>query len=292
MQEHKSGFVNILGKPNAGKSTLINQLIGTKLAIVSPKAQTTRHRILGILNEENLQIIFSDTPGLIVPAYKLQEKMMQKSTEALHDADVLLYLVDISEKNKTHALLDELKKTSIPLIVLLNKIDLSNTAILEEKTAYWAELLPNAEILPVSALLNANLDFLKKRIIQLLPTHPPYYPIEQWTDKPERFFVNETLREKILMMFDKEIPFSVEVSTERFKREERRIEIETTIYVERKSQKGIIIGHQGGNLSVLGKQTRIDLEKFFGEKIHLNLFVKIQKNWRRNDKDLKNFGYD
>lgn len=289
---HRAGFVNIVGKPNAGKSTLLNQLMGEKLAIVTQKAQTTRHRIFGIYNEEDLQIVFSDTPGVLDPKYGLQEKMMDFVKESLQDADVFLFIVDAMDKDEpSEFLIDKLNKIPVPVLLLLNKVDLSNQAELEAKVEYWHAKIPKAEILPVSALKAYNTEYILPKLKSLLPENPPYYDKDQFTDKSERFFVNECIREKILLNYDKEIPYSVEVVTEIFKEKEGVILIDSIIYVERDSQKGIIIGHKGDAIKKVGTEARVDLEKFFGKKIHLNLFVKVKKDWRKNDRDLKNFGY-
>lgn len=289
---HKAGFVNIVGKPNAGKSTLLNQLMGEKLAIVTQKAQTTRHRIFGIYNEEDLQIVFSDTPGVLDPKYGLQERMMDFVKDSLQDADVFLFIVDVMDKEEPNAfLLEKLNKIPVPVVLLLNKMDVSDQQGLEEKVAYWHQLIPKAEILPISALAGFNTDLILPKLKSLLPESPPYYDKDQYTDKPERFFVNETIREKILLNYDKEIPYSVEVVTEMFKENEGIIFIDSVIYVERDTQKGILIGHKGDAIKKVGTEARMDLEKFFDKKIHLNLFVKVKKDWRKNDRDLKNFGY-
>ena len=289
---HKAGFVNIVGKPNAGKSTLLNQLMGEKLAIVTQKAQTTRHRIFGIYNEDDFQIVFSDTPGVLDPKYELQEKMMGFVKESLQDADIFLFIVDILDKSQpSEFLLEKLNKIPIPVLLLINKIDKSNQKEMEECVEYWHKLIPKAEILPISALNAYNTEYILPKLKSLLPENPPYYDKEQFTDKPERFFVNETVREKILLNYDKEIPYSVEVVTELFKEKEGIIFIDSIIYVERDTQKGILIGHKGDAIKKVGTEARLDLEKFFGKKIHLNLFVKVKKDWRKNERDLKNFGY-
>ena len=289
---HRAGFVNIVGKPNAGKSTLLNQLMGEKLAIVTQKAQTTRHRIFGIYNEDDLQIVFSDPPGVLDPKYGLQEKMMDFVKESLQDADVFLFIVDAMDKEEpSEFLIDKLNKIPVPVLLLLNKVDLSNQAELEAKVEYWHNKIPKAEILPVSALKAYNTEYILPKLKSLLPENPPYYDKDQFTDKSERFFVNECIREKILLNYDKEIPYSVEVVTEIFKEKEGVILIDSIIYVERDSQKGIIIGHKGDAIKKVGTEARVDLEKFFGKKIHLNLFVKVKKDWRKNERDLKNFGY-
>ena len=289
---HKAGFVNIVGKPNAGKSTLLNQLMGEKLAIVTQKAQTTRHRIFGIYYEEDVQIVFSDTPGVLDPKYGLQEKMMDFVKDSLQDADVFLFIVDVTDKDEPNEfLVDKLNKIPVPVLLLLNKMDASNQEALIEKVEFWHNLIPKAEILPISALEGFNTDIILPKLKTLLPENPPYYDKDQFTDKSERFFVNETIREKILLNYDKEIPYSVEVVTEIFKEKEGIIFIDSIIYVERDTQKGIIIGNKGDAIKKVGTEARIDLEKFFSKKIHLNLFVKVKKDWRKNERDLKNFGY-
>ena len=289
---HKAGFVNIVGKPNAGKSTLLNQLMGEKLAIVTQKAQTTRHRIFGIYNEDDVQIVFSDTPGVLDPKYELQEKMMGFVKESLQDADVFLFIVDISDKSEpSEFLIEKLNKIPIPVLLLINKIDKSNQKEMEAAVEHWHNLLPKAEILPISALNAYNTEYILPKLNSLLPENPPYYDKDQFTDKSERFFVNETVREKILLNYEKEIPYSVEVVTELFKEKEGIIFIDSIIYVERETQKGILIGHKGEAIKKVGTEARLDLEKFFAKKIHLNLFVKVKKDWRKNEKDLKNFGY-
>ena len=289
---HKAGFVNIVGKPNAGKSTLLNQLMGEKLAIVTQKAQTTRHRIFGIYNEEDVQIVFSDTPGVLDPKYGLQEKMMDFVKDSLQDADVFLFIVDVTDKDEPNEfLVDKLNKIPVPVLLLLNKMDASNQEALIEKVEFWHNLIPKAEILPISALEGFNTDIILPKLKTLLPENPPYYDKDHFTDKSERFFVNETIREKILLNYDKEIPYSVEVVTEIFKEKEGIIFIDSIIYVERDTQKGIIIGNKGDAIKKVGTEARIDLEKFFSKKIHLNLFVKVKKDWRKNERDLKNFGY-
>ncbi len=290
--KHKAGFVNIIGNPNVGKSTLMNVLIGEKLSIITSKAQTTRHRILGIVNEEDYQVVFSDTPGIIKPAYELQESMMDFVKTAFEDADVLIYMVETGEKDlKNEAFFDKIKQVKIPVLLLLNKIDKSSQDLLEQQVAYWKETVPNAEIHPISALENFNIPTVMKRIVELLPESPPFYPKDQLTDKPERFFVNETIREKILMHYKKEIPYSVEIETEEFKEENKIIRIRSVIMVERDTQKGIIIGHKGSALKRVGTEARKDLEKFFGKKIFMELYVKVNKNWRSNNSQLKRFGY-
>ena len=289
---HRSGFINIIGNPNVGKSTLMNNLVGEKLSIITSKAQTTRHRILGIVNGDNFQLIFSDTPGIIKPSYELQDSMMDFVKSALEDADVLLYMVEIGEKSiKDSEVHDKIQSAKIPTIILLNKIDLSNQEDIENQIKVWSNKYPNTEIYPVSALNNYNTEKVINRIIELIPESPPYFPKDQLTDKPERFFVNEKLREKILLYYNKEIPYSVEVQTEEFKEEESIIRIRSLILVERESQKGIIIGHNGVALKKIGSKARIELEKFFGKKIFIELHVKVSKNWRSNSNQLRKFGY-
>lgn len=288
----KSGFVNIIGNPNVGKSTLLNLLMEERLVIATPKAQTTRHRIKGILTTDEYQIVFSDTPGILEPAYELQSKMMNYVNEALVDADIILYVVEIGEKKpRNQDFFEKLQKTDVPVLVLINKIDQSDQETLEKAVSHWHELLPKAEILPISALRNANIDLLKSKIIELLPEGPKYYPEDQLTDKTERFIVNEVVREKILLNYRKEIPYSVEVVTQIFKEGLELIQIETDIYVERDSQKGIIIGHKGEALSKVGKEAREDLEKFFQKNVFLKLYVRVKKDWRKKDNELKRFGY-
>lgn len=289
---HKAGFVNIVGKPNAGKSTLLNRLMGEKLAIVTQKAQTTRHRIFGIYNEEDVQIVFSDTPGVLEPKYELQEKMMDFVKDSLQDADVFLFIVDSTDKtDPSEFLIEKLNKIPVPVLVLINKIDRSQQDNLNQIVEEWHQRIPKAEILPISALEGFNTEYILPKLKSLLPENPPYYDKDQFTDKSERFFVNETVREKILLNYEKEIPYSVEVVTEQFKEKEGIIFIDTLIYVERETQKGILIGHKGEAIKKVGTQAREDLEKFFDKKIHLNLFVKVRKDWRKSERDLKSFGY-
>ena len=291
-KKFKSGFVNIIGNPNVGKSTLMNILMKERLVIATHKAQTTRHRIKGILTGEDFQIVFSDTPGVLDPAYELQTKMMDAVKESLVDADVILYVVEIGEKRlKNEEVFQRLQKTSTPIILLLNKIDTATQDRLNEAVEYWHELLPNAEILPISAKENVNVDLLINKIKAIIPEGPQYYPDDQLTDRSERFIVNEVIREKILLNYQKEIPYSVEVVTERFKEDMNLISIEAEIFVERDSQKGIIIGHKGESLSKVGKEAREELEKFFDKKVFLKLFVKVRKDWRSKENDLKRFGY-
>ena len=291
-KKFKSGFVNIIGNPNVGKSTLMNMLMKERLVIATHKAQTTRHRIKGILTGEDFQIVFSDTPGVLDPAYELQTKMMDAVNESLVDADVILYVVEIGEKRlKNEQVFERLQKTSTPIILLLNKIDTATQDRLNEAVEYWHELLPNAEILPISAKENVNVDLLINKIKAIIPEGPQYYPDDQLTDRSERFIVNEVIREKILLNYQKEIPYSVEVVTERFKEDMNLISLEAEIFVERDSQKGIIIGHKGESLSKVGKEAREELEKFFDKKVFLKLFVKVRKDWRSKENDLKRFGY-
>ena len=290
--KHKAGFVNIIGNPNVGKSTLMNALVGERLSIITSKAQTTRHRILGIVNGDDFQIVFSDTPGIIKPAYELQESMMNFVKSAFEDADILIYMVEIGEKElKDDAFFQKIQNSKVPVLLLLNKVDKSSQKEVEEKIAFWEEKVPNAIIYPISALLNFNIKSVMDKIIELLPASPPFYPKDQLTDKPERFFVNETIREKILMHYKKEIPYAVEIDTEDFLEEEKIIKIRSVIMVERETQKGIIIGHKGSALKRVGTEARKDLQKFFGKKIFLELYVKVNKNWRNNSNQLKRFGY-
>ena len=289
---HKSGFINIIGNPNVGKSTLMNCLVGEKLSIITSKAQTTRHRIIGIVNGDEFQLIFSDTPGIVKPSYELQNSMMDFVKSALDDADIILYMLEIGEKSiKDLSVHNKILNAKVPTLILLNKIDLSNQEDLEQEVNKWSAQYPNSEIFPISALNNFNIENLINRIIELIPESPPYFPKDQLTDKPERFFVNEKLREKILMYYDKEIPYSVEIVTEEFKEEENLIKIRSQILVERESQKGIIIGHKGNALKKIGTKARLDLEKFFDKKVFIDLHVKVSKNWRSNTKLLKKFGY-
>lgn len=290
---HKAGFVNIIGNPNVGKSTLMNAFVGEKLSIITSKAQTTRHRILGIVNGEDFQMILSDTPGIIKPAYQLQESMMDFVKSAFEDADVLIYMVEIGEKElKDETFFKKITSSKIPVLLLLNKIDKSDQKQLEEQVQSWAEKVPNAEIFAISALEGFQVKEVFNRIIELLPDSPPFYPKDQLTDKPERFFVNETIREKILMHYKKEIPYAVEIDTEEFLEEEEIIRMRSVIMVERETQKGIIIGHKGSALKRVGIEARKDLEKFFGKQVHLELYVKVNKNWRSDQRQLKRFGYN
>jgi GTP-binding protein Era len=290
---HKAGFVNIVGNPNVGKSTLMNQLVGEKISIATFKAQTTRHRIMGIVNTPEAQIVFSDTPGVLKPNYKLQESMLAFSESALQDADVLLYVTDVVENpEKNRDFLEKVARMTVPVLLLINKIDQSDQKGLGDIVEKWHGLLPNAEILPISAKNKFGTDMLLKRILELLPDSPPYFDKDQLTDKPARFFVSEIIREKILLYYDKEIPYSVEVSVERFKEDEKHIHINTVIYVERDSQKGIIIGHQGVALKKVSMESRKALEKFFGKPIYLEVFVKVDKDWRSSERELNHFGYN
>ncbi len=290
---HKAGFVNIIGNPNVGKSTLMNALVGERLSIITSKAQTTRHRILGIVNGEDHQIVFSDTPGIIKPAYELQQSMMDFVKSAFEDADLLIYMVEIGEKElKDEDFFNRITKTKTPILLLLNKIDRSNQQQLEEQMQMWQEKVPNAEIIPISALEKFNTQTVFNRIVDLLPVSPPYYPKDSLTDKSERFFVSEIIREKILLNYDKEVPYAVEVEVEEFKEEENIIRIKSVIMVERDSQKGIIIGHKGSALKKVGIAAREEMEKFFLKKVHLELFVKVNKDWRTNDYQLRRFGYN
>ncbi len=292
-KKHKAGFVNIIGNPNVGKSTLMNQLVGERLSIITSKAQTTRHRILGIVSEDDYQIVFSDTPGVIKPAYEMQEDMMSFVKQAFQDADVLLYMVEVGDKMlKDETFMKKIQNTDIPVLLLINKIDQSDQPRLIEEVTYWKETLPKAEIVPLSALEGFNIETIKELIVEKLPESPAFYPKDTLTDKPERFFVNETIREKILLNYKKEIPYSVEVETDSFKEEDTIIRIHANVYVERDSQKGIIIGHQGKMLKKTATEARLDLEKFFQKKIFLELFVKVNKDWRKNKKQLKRFGYE
>ena len=284
---HKAGFVNIVGNPNVGKSTLMNRLVGEKISIITSKSQTTRHRIKGIVNTDDYQIVFSDTPGVVKPSYKMQEYMLEFSKSALVDADIILYVTDVVENiEKNLDFIDKVNKSDIPVLLVINKIDLTTQEKLEALFDKWKSLIPRAEIFPLSATENFNVDNLYKRIVELLPEGEPFFPKDELTDLPSRFFVNEIIREKILQYYDKEVPYSVEVEVEEFKEDDKRINIMAVIYVERSSQKGIIIGSQGEALKKVGTQARLDIEAFFGKKVFLNLYVKVLK-----DSELKNFGY-
>ena len=290
---HKAGFVNIVGNPNVGKSTLMNQLVGERISIATFKAQTTRHRIMGIVNTPEMQIVFSDTPGVLKPNYKLQESMLAFSESALQDADVLLYVTDVVESpEKNKDFLEKVAKMTVPVLLLINKIDQSNQKQLGDIVEKWHQLLPNAEILPISAKNKFGTDMLLKRIQELLPDSPPFFDKDQLTDKPARFFVSEIIREKILLYYDKEIPYAVEVRVEQFKEDHKHIHINAVIYVERDSQKGIIIGHQGEALKKVSTESRKALERFFGKSVYLEIFVKVDKDWRSSQKELDNFGYN
>ena len=289
---HKAGFVNIVGNPNVGKSTLMNVLVGERISIATFKAHTTRHRIRVIYNKDDMHIVFSDTPGVLKPNYKLQESMLNFSTSALADADVLLYVTDVIETpDKNNEFIQKVRQQSAPILLLINKIDLTDQEKLVKLVEEWKELLPQAEIIPISAATKFNVDYVMKRIKDLLPDSPPYFDKDQWTDKPARFFVNEIIREKILLYYDKEIPYSVEVVVEEFKEDAKKIHIHAVIYVERDSQKGIIIGKQGKALKKVATEARRDLERFFGKTVFLETYVKVDKDWRSSDKELRNFGY-
>ena len=289
---HKAGFVNIVGNPNVGKSTLMNRLVGEKISIITSKSQTTRHRIKGIVNTDDYQIVFSDTPGVVKPSYKMQEYMLEFSKSALVDADIILYVTDVVENiEKNLDFIDKVNKSDIPVLLVINKIDLTTQEKLEALFDKWKSLIPRAEIFPLSATENFNVDNLYKRIVELLPEGEPFFPKDELTDLPSRFFVNEIIREKILQYYDKDVPYSVEVEVEEFKEDDKRINIMAVIYVERSSQKGIIIGSQGEALKKVGTQARLDIEAFFGKKVFLNLYVKVLKDWRNKDSELKNFGY-
>lgn len=298
---HKSGFVNIVGNPNVGKSTLMNALVGERLSIITSKAQTTRHRIMGIVNGETeldgeqveWQIVYSDTPGVLKPAYKLQEQMREFSDSALVDADVLLYVTDVQDSAEKNAdFVEQVKRSKARVFLVINKIDLTTQATLEDLVTFWHKQLPQAEIFQLSAIERFGVDGLMRRIVEVLPEFPPFFDKDQLTDKPERFFVNEIIREKILLNYDKEIPYSVEVEVEQFKEEASLIRISAVVYVERDSQKGIIIGKGGSALKRVGMEARKDLETFFGKKIFLELFVKVDKDWRQKEGRLKHYGYD
>ena len=289
---HKSGFVNIIGNPNVGKSTIMNELVGEKISIITEKSQTTRHRILGIVSGDNFQIVYSDTPGIIKPKYKLQEKMMEFVTTSFEDADIFLYVTDVIENPKKNIeYIEKLSKVNVPVVCLINKIDLADQQKVEELQEFWKENLPNAEIYAISALEKFNIEGLFDRIIELLPEGPAWFPKDQLTDKTERFIVSEIVREKIFKNYQKEIPYSCEVVVEEFKEEETIIRIKVNIIVERQSQKGIIIGHKGASIKKVGTQARIDIESFFEKKVFIEFFVKVKKDWRDNDKSLRDFGY-
>jgi len=287
----KAGFISIIGKPNVGKSTLMNALVGERLSIITPKAQTTRHRIFGILSTPDFQMVYSDTPGVLEPGYKLQESMMKFVSASLEDADLILYVVELEEKFQPSPVWDQIMQSDTKKILIINKIDQVKGSQLTDKTTYWNEQLPGMEIIPVSAIDKTNLDGLLNRILELLPVHPPYFPEDALTDKTERFICSEILREKIFLNYKKEVPYSCEVGIEEFKEEESIIRIRAIIFVERDSQKGIIIGKNGDSLKKTGSEARADLESFFGKKIYLETFVKIEKDWRKQEKSLKKFGY-
>jgi len=289
---HKSGFVNIIGSPNVGKSTLMNQLVGEKLSIITSKMQTTRHRIMGMVNEEDFQIVFSDTPGIIDPGYKLHESMMKFVTEALKDADVVMMVTDIYEDPKTiQERIEQVNKLKVPLILLINKIDQTDQVSLETTVELWKKMLPKAQILPISALHNMSLQFIMPKLIEWLPVNPPYFDKDQLTNKNMRFFISEIIREKILLLYQKEVPYSCEVVVEEYKEEEKIIKIRSNIMVSRSSQKAIMIGHQGKKIKQLGIDARKDIEEFVMKQVHLELFVKVDKDWRDKDQKLKKYGY-
>lgn len=291
-KRHKSGFVNIVGNPNVGKSTLMNLLVGERISIITSKAQTTRHRIMGIVNTDDMQIVYSDTPGVLRPNYKLQESMLNFSESALGDADVLVYVTDVIETiDKNGEFLQKVQKAACPVLLLINKIDLTDQKTLEEIVVRWQEMLPAAEIIPISALSKFNIDYVKSRIESFIPDSPPYFEKDALTDRPARFFVTEIIREKILLYYQKEIPYAVEVAVELFKEEKDLIHIKALIIVERDTQKGIVIGHGGQALKKVGAMARKDIERFFGKKVFLELFVKVEKDWRNRDNLLKSFGY-
>ncbi|OIQ36428.1 MAG: GTPase Era [Crocinitomix sp. MedPE-SWsnd] len=289
---HKSGFVNIIGSPNVGKSTLMNQMMGEKFSIITSKAQTTRHRILGIVNDDDYQIVFSDTPGVLDPHYKLHQNMMNFVNAAMKDGDVILFVTDIYETKMNHqATFERLKKTSIPVILLINKIDQADQKRMEERIDYWAKEMPNAEILPISALEGFNLEPIKKRVLELIPESPPYYGKEEISDRPMRFFVSEMIREKIFLHYKKEIPYACQVEVEEYIEDDKIIRIRAIIYVERNTQKGIVIGHQGNKLKHVGIDARKDIQKFVEKHVHLELFVKVDKDWREDNNKLERHGY-
>ena len=291
-KKHKSGFVNIVGNPNVGKSTLMNRLVGERISIITSKAQTTRHRIMGIVNTEDMQIVYSDTPGVLRPNYKLQESMLNFSESALDDADVLLYVTDVIETiDKNEEFLQQVQKEKCPILLLINKIDMTDQQKLEALVQEWKTILPQAEIIPISALSNFNVDYVKQRVEELMPESPPYFEKDALTDKPARFFATEIIREKILLYYQKEIPYAVEVVVELFKEDDEMIHIKALIICERDSQKGIIIGHRGQALKKVGAMARKDIERFFEKKVFLEMFVKVEKDWRNRDNMLRAFGY-
>jgi len=290
--EHRAGFVNILGKPNVGKSTLMNRMVGEKLSIITSKAQTTRHRIMGIVNEDDYQVVFSDTPGILDPTYKLQEAMLKAARSALVDADVLIYMIEAGEKpDPDLVILQKVAKINTPVLLIINKIDLSDQEKVVKFMEAWQKLLPKAEIIPISAKVNFNVKAVFERILHHLPVSPPYYPKDTLTDKSERFFAGEMIREKILMQYKQEIPYSVEIEIDAFKEDDKLIRISAIIYVEREGQKGILIGNEGKALKKVGRESRIDMEEFFLKKVFLELKVKVQKDWRNNERQIKKFGY-
>lgn len=292
-KKHKSGFVNIVGNPNVGKSTLMNCLVGERISIITSKAQTTRHRIMGIVNTDDMQIVYSDTPGILQPNYKLQQSMLNFSQSALGDADVLLYVTDVIETiDKNESFLKKVQEVDCPVLLLINKVDRTTQEELEKMVAGWKELLPKAEIIPISALNNFNIDYIRRRVETLMPESPPYFEKDALTDKPARFFVTEIIREKVLLYYQKEIPYSVEVIVEMFKEEKELIRIKSLIVVERETQKGIVIGHKGAALKKVGAMARKDIERFFGKKVFLEMFVKVEKDWRNRDHLLQSFGYE
>lgn len=288
---HKAGFVNIIGNPNVGKSTLMNLLVGEKLSIITPKAQTTRHRIKGIVNGEDFQIVYSDLPGVLSPAYKMQEMMMRFVNEALKDADLILYMIEGGEKNYNETIIERLQNTNIPILLVLNKVDKSTKEVLLETTTFWSELLPKAEWINISALKKINIDLLLERIVEQLPVSPPFFPKDELTDKPVRFFISEIIREKILLLYKKEIPYSVEVVVESFKESEDIIRMSAMLYCERDTQKGILIGNKGSAIKRLGIDSRASIEEFLGKQVYLELSVKVLKDWRNQDLMMKRFGY-
>ena len=291
-KKHRSGFVNIVGNPNVGKSTLMNRLVGEKISIITAKAQTTRHRIIGIVNTADYQVVYSDTPGVLRPNYKLQEQMLTFSLSALQDADVLVYVTDVVEKvDKNDEFLTKVKQLDLPLLLLINKIDQTTQEKLEQLVLHWQILLPRAEIYPISALNNFSVDVVQKRILELLPESPPYFEKDALTDKPARFFVAEIIREKALLLYQKEVPYAIEAVVEEFLEEKDIIRISAIILVERDTQKGIVIGHKGESLKKLGTMARRDIERFFEKKIYLQLYVKVEKDWRNRDNLLRTFGY-
>ncbi|NOQ24071.1 MAG: GTPase Era [Bacteroidales bacterium] len=290
---HKSGFVNIIGNPNVGKSTIMNEMVGEKLSIITSKSQTTRHRIMGIVNTDDYQIVYSDTPGILKPSYKLQEKMMRFVGTAFEDADIILYITDVVETfDKNEQFIERLSKVNVPILLLVNKIDLSDQEKLEKLVDTWKQRLPDVEIIPICAIKKFNLDHVFNRIVDLLPEGEPFFPKDALTDKTERFFVSEIIREKILLYYRNEIPYSVEIEIEEFKDEEKILRIRAIIHVVRQSQKGILIGHKGESLKRVGTEARLDIEEFFGKKVFIEIFVKVSKDWRDKDRSLKGFGYN